>query len=78
MLEFLRSFVLLQETQHTQGNQGTQEDQDAQEIQENQGNQQFRTGNQLLVKVVLYLINQHTRRPCRKYAAQHHGCDKEV
>jgi hypothetical protein len=48
MLEFLRSFVLLQETQHTQGNQGTQEDQDAQEIQENQGNQYFKKDAQRL------------------------------
>ena len=46
MLEFLRSLVLNQETQHTQGNQGTQEDQGAQGIQEDQGNQHFKTDNQ--------------------------------
>ena len=47
MLEFLRSLVLHQESQHTQGNQGTQE---------NQGYQHFKTVNRCLVQEVLCSI----------------------
>jgi len=50
MLEFLRSLVLIQETQHTQGNQGNQGAQEDQPIQERQGNQHFKTGNQCWFK----------------------------
>ena len=44
MLEFLRSLLLLEETQHTQGNQ------------ENQGYQHFKTVNRCLVQEVLCSI----------------------